>query len=187
MQQLTTGQKLAAARQKVRSRSPYYRAALYRVRWRPDDSVPTLGMTKDGVVYYSPAFVEKVTSEELAACVVHELYHWIRDHHGRGKALGCDPVVWNVAGDLEINDDLGEQGYSLPKDCLMPKQFKFPEGRLMEEYYNLLPKQAEASGKGQNGEGGAMRGQCGGCAGNPGEGEPGDGGEGSGGKPPGAP
>ncbi len=172
---LPTKAKLAAARSQIKMKSPYYRSALYRVRWVEQPGMGTLGMTANGIIFYDPAFVDTLTTAELAAAVVHELYHWLRDHHGRGKALGNDHQLWNMAGDLEINDDLEEQGYKLPTNCLSVDQFKLPKGKMMEEYYNALRQmqanQQNPGSKAKQGQG-PGHGQCGSCAGNPMPGEP---------------
>lgn len=168
--------KLAAARSQIKMKSPYYRSALYRVRWveqADGGGQGTLGMTANGIIFYNPGFIDTLSTNELAAAIVHELYHWLRDHHGRGKALGNDHQLWNMAGDLEINDDLEEQGYKLPGNCLSVDQFKLPKGRLMEEYYNhLRQQQANQQNPGSKAGKGPGKGQCGSCAGNPMEGEP---------------
>jgi predicted metal-dependent peptidase len=85
--------------------------------------------------------------------------------------------LWNVAGDLFINDQAREHGFTLPKGGLYPETFSYPRNLSADEYYALLVKDGEDKvGEGadgaQAGEGSWKSGKCGSGAGNPIDGEP---------------
>lgn len=53
--------------------------------------------------------------------------------------------------DMELNDDLKNEGMPLPDDPPMPHKYGYPEGRLWEEYYQMLLKNPPPSGGGGGG------------------------------------
>ena len=115
---------------------PYYRVAAMAMTPVAKEDVKTMAVDRWWRIYYNPSLEGRWTPEEGAAVVIHELEHLLRDHAGRAK--GRDPELWNVAADLEINDDLRKEGLPLPKSVLLPKKYGLPPGLLAEEYYALL-------------------------------------------------
>jgi predicted metal-dependent peptidase len=118
------------------------------------------------VLLWCPTFVDRVTVEQLAAVLVHEVGHVLRDHSGRCKMLSANPKLWNIAGDAEINDDLRDD-WDLPDEGgVQPEKLGLKPGLTAEEYYaNLrqeMEKQAgdegdesgEGDGSGEDGDGG---------------------------------
>lgn len=196
--------KLATARLAARQRYPYFSSALLNLIPREAPGLGTLGVTESMLLLWDPDAVARWSLEKLTGVLVHEVGHILRAHARRAKALGIigqdgrplDPQLaklWNVAGDLEINDDLAENHPEcfLPNDLeagLLPKKFKLEDGLTAEAYYADLRQQQEEQneGDGQDGEGDGdgsegkgggpggdpMRGRCGSCAGNPVDGEP---------------
>ena len=57
-------------------------------------------------IYYDPKGVERYEVDELAFILLHEVHHLIRNHADRARSKQVVPDVWNIAGDMEINDDL---------------------------------------------------------------------------------
>ncbi|MGW7608769.1 vWA domain-containing protein [Streptomyces sp. NPDC054766] len=137
--------KLLAARYRAAGDRPYLAAALYALTVVPSTEVPTMGVDRHWRCYVSPAFVEATAVPELAGVWVHEAAHLLRDHHGRADRLpAAAQRDWhrvNVAQDCEINDDLLADGLRLPEGRMEPRRFGLPEGRLFEEYVDLLPPQ----------------------------------------------
>ncbi len=210
---LTCYQKMSAARIIIRDRFPYFRTALHGAVYKemPRGSLNTMAMTERGTVLWDPADVEKLTVEETAASIMHELLHWLRDHAKRCRAINAHPRVWNFAADAEINDDFVARKLKLPKDCVFAKQFQGADGKPMadgniaEVYYNSIRQQAQqlkqpgqkGQGPGQPGDGegeadgdgdgsgdqpGTGQGWCGGVAGRPHPKEPKGSGDGKDGK-----
>ena len=64
----------------------------------------------------------------------------MREHAKRAKYLGVEPLQWNYAADLEINDS-NWQGLEPPTlfPPVTPDLYKLPIGRTAEWYYNNLP------------------------------------------------
>lgn len=208
---LTCHQKMSAARIIIRDRFPYFRAALHGAVYKelPRGSLKTMAMTDRGTLLWDPDDVDKLTVEECAASIMHELLHWLRDHAKRCRAINAHPRVWNFAADAEINDDIVAMKLKLPKDCIFAKHFQDANGKAMadgniaEVYYQTIRQNAQnlkqpgqPGGKGQgqgdgDGEGdgdgsgdspGVGQGWCGGVAGRHHPKEPKDGGGGKDGK-----
>ncbi|MBQ7430619.1 MAG: hypothetical protein IJV29_13215 [Butyrivibrio sp.] len=71
---------------------------------------------------------------------LHELWHAARLHDVR---LGDrDPVVWNIAGDYRINNDLLSDGFELPPDCLQNSKYtrNISEEEIYDDIYHASPK-----------------------------------------------
>lgn len=72
---------------------------------------------------------------------IHEILHITDLHHFRMK--GKDPGLWNIATDIEINQQLNSAIAVLPKDALMYYHFNLPKGLSAEEYYEILENRDE--------------------------------------------
>lgn len=148
------------------------------------DRVPTMAVDKYFRVYANPDFIlemiemaKNVSAENpCAACgdsqhhpiayvagvICHEAWHPLREHHVRAQdAELTNFYIWNIATDMEINDDLMQIfGHNTPKLCLppvqvmkdgdkkeggvlVPKVFDMEDGRLAEHYYYELLKKAD--------------------------------------------
>lgn len=128
--------KLAIARLAAVKRWPYYASALFALIPREKSEVKTMAVDMFWRLYFSPAFVEEHTVEHLTGVLFHEVEHLLRKHHGR--RLTRNPKAWNVATDLEINDDLARCKVELPWGVLMPDMFNVPAGQMAEAYYDSL-------------------------------------------------
>jgi predicted metal-dependent peptidase len=158
--------KLAAARFVAAQKAPYFTQALTSLvpREVPDNTLPTktIAVTKTGILIYEKQFVDRVTVPELAGTLIHETMHIMREHHARMNST-MNPVRWNVAVDMEINDDLKAMGVTLPQGAIYPSTFKLEDGKTAEEYYEALEKQnPDPPPQGGPGDPG-----CGSGAGNP--------------------
>ena len=73
-------------------------------------------------------------SATVAAVLLHEVGHLLRDHAGRAANLPTPrhQLAWNLAGDAEINDDLITAGVPLPEGCVTPAALGCPDGDLAE-------------------------------------------------------
>jgi predicted metal-dependent peptidase len=90
------------------------------------------------------SFMEKLTVPERMAVLKHESAHFVNKHMVR--RAGRDPIRWNFAGDMAINQDI--QG--LPSKCIkLPENW--PARVATEVYYDLLNKEAKKKGT-KNGE-----------------------------------
>lgn len=157
-------EKLMAARFKTSLDRPYLNKALWNLRPVKADmskSVghPTLGVDQYWRLYYDEIAIAKWDVDQLAAVLYHEIMHLLRDHAGRRETRAAGPRLWNIAADMEINDDLKSENVRLPPGGVYPSTCEFPDGELAEMYYNRLlqncpPMEISITG-----------GMCGSCAG----------------------
>ena len=135
--------KLLAARYRAATDRPYLASALYSLTIVPSDRVPTMGVDRHWRCYVSPAFVAATSVPELAGVWIHEVAHLLRDHHGRAERLPAadqrDRIRVNLAQDCEINDDLLDDGLTLPDGRVEPKTFGLRAGCLFEQYLPQIP------------------------------------------------
>ena len=164
----TPEEKLTLCRTMAIKMAPYFQTAMFALRPRKV-GIPlgTLGVTKSGIMYYDPEVFNKWTPAEVAAVLIHEVNHIIRDHADRAEQVGAaqnnrptpTSQLWNIAGDCEINDDL--EYFPLPQERVHPDNFDLEEGQVAEWYFNKL------QGKQQQ----QPPPQCGSCSGAPSEAE----------------
>jgi predicted metal-dependent peptidase len=154
--------------------------------------VPTMAVDKYYRVYVSPNFIDEciklarevspqkpcVSCGEtkhhdiayVAGVICHEAWHPLREHQDRARTQvivnGMRAYVYNVATDLEINDDLMQcfKHVKKPKLCLPPIQiakdgehkeggvlipsvYGFEEGKLAEEYFQRLMDKVKDNGQ----------------------------------------
>lgn len=153
--------KLAAATFRLSAQMPYLAHGLWAMKRFPRPELGTVCVDNAWRLFYDPEVIEKWEFTEVVGVMYHELCHLLRDHHARGEQFN-DPVGWNIAADLEINDliyhDISPFG-QLPSEAIFPKTFELPHMQLAEEYYRHLPKGTF------NTDRTITAGQCGSCAG----------------------
>lgn len=140
------------------SKMPYFTAAVMGLVPYQMPGFGTLGVTARGVLIWDPELSQKWTVEHLAWVLLHEAGHYLRDHAGRQKMHSAEHSLWNIAGDAEINDDLlaaggvfppltkedGATGDRIGKPSgVTPIEIGCEDGRLAEEYYSHLRKNAK--------------------------------------------
>lgn len=162
---------LQAARVKCSQDRPYLASLLLRLTPIASPGLKTMAVDKFARLYFDPEV--NWTVPQMATVLYHECCHLLRDHAGRGDAMGItqdNAMAWNVVCDAEINDDIeAERNAQWPFPCVLPGTLNPPQknGGMAEEYYATLPKQFKQSG-GNTGEPKPGAGHCGGAAGNPG-------------------
>lgn len=165
--------KLATVRFLAAHKRPYFATALFAMHLVPTTQVDTMAVDKYGRVYINPGRIGEGTKvkagewtvDQCAAVLVHELGHWLRKHHERAEHMlaqaALDDVEQarrsaNICQDAELNDDLEGNGLTLPDEAVTPKKFGWPDGRLWEEYYQMLqkspPHPGSSSGKTKGGK-----------------------------------
>ena len=131
---------------------PYYSRGFQALTFVPDERVPTMGVDKYWRVYYNPTWCTK-NVHTLYNVVRHELEHLLRDHAGRRGVRG--PELWNVACDMEINDELSP----LPLGACLPDSINEPDHKTAEYYYSKIPPEQSGEGSGDEGEGSGVTGK----------------------------
>ncbi len=146
---LTPQQKLSAARLLATMKLPYFTSGLLSLApvWLPDSTLSsnaggTLSVTDNWVLLIEPAAVQRWSVDQLAGVLVHEMLHVLREHFPRSRNIGVTTPglakLWNISGDLEINDDLLTAELELPPEGIFPKTFGFEDGLSAEHYYRKL-------------------------------------------------
>ena len=134
---------------------PWFAPALHAATPILRGDIPFLAaVDRWGRVYFHPRRIEKIVGEralhevlpEVAFIWYHELAHMLREHASRAHDMGAQPLVWNMAADMEINDLLPEGlRYPAEEQLIVPRQFGLPEGRLAEYYYQQLRDRQQAN------------------------------------------
>jgi predicted metal-dependent peptidase len=98
-----------------------------------DPRLPTAA-TDGAQVFVDAGFMLGLTPEERRFVLAHEIWHCALGHLARRG--GREALRWNVAADHEVNALLAEEGFAVPDDCVLIRQWR---GRSAEEVYDLLP------------------------------------------------
>ena len=110
------------------------------------DWLPTIA-TDGRYFYYNRHFVDALNDEELVFGMGHEVLHCVYDHMDKKRLGNRDPRLWNIANDYVINNDLVEaqigEKITLVEICY---DWKY-RGKISEEIYDDLFKQAEKEGR----------------------------------------
>jgi predicted metal-dependent peptidase len=126
-------------------RRPFYAVLLMHLNRVEDWTCDT--MWTDGInLGYNPRFVLSLTVDEVDAVLCHETKHCAYGHIWR--MMWRDPELWNRACDYVINLTLDDEGFRLPKDCLLDQKYR---GLTPEQVYELLVRdKQDGKGKGKN-------------------------------------
>lgn len=131
--------RLAAARLNACRRWPAATSAILSLIPVEKRGFGTLGVDKHWRLYYDPDYLQSVEPDEAVGLILHEVSHLLLKHHARRG--GRDAKLWNIAGDLAINDRLQQEGHPLPPDGCFPKDFQLPGNLSAEQYYRHLEDQ----------------------------------------------
>lgn len=149
-------QLLRMARAYAAEQLPWFAPALYAAPLVLTDHCPSVAAVDEGMwIYFNPERARQLLTQaettqralrQLAFLWVHEICHVLRRHAERAKEKGAEPIRWNIAADLEINDAQWK-GLEIPEAFppLLPKQLGLPEGKLAEFYYDALEKEVRST------------------------------------------
>lgn len=94
-----------------------------------DSDIPTAGISGREIAW-NPEWFLSLSEDSRVAVLLHELWHLARLHNIRRGTR--DKVLWNIACDIRINNDLSMDGYSLEEAGGLV-DFEYDEPRLTEE------------------------------------------------------
>jgi predicted metal-dependent peptidase len=94
------------------------------------------------VFYYDPETIAQWPIEWVEFGWFHETLHIMLHHFDR--CGDRDARLYNLAGDLFINQTGAEADFIVPPFALMPQKMGFPLNLTTDEYYELLLKQAQS-------------------------------------------
>jgi predicted metal-dependent peptidase len=139
--------RLAAARLLAAESHPFLAIALYALTPVADYTRPTFAVDENWRLFVNPQQLIDWSVQEVAGVLLHEVGHVVRDHAGRARtAIVTDEsarLLWNLAADAEINDDLRNAKVVLPQPAVFPETLKSPPGRVAEFYYANLTERAQ--------------------------------------------
>ncbi|HVL81325.1 MAG TPA: VWA-like domain-containing protein [Actinomycetota bacterium] len=139
--------KLAASRLWAAHRFPYLATGLFACSIV---GVPQLGgvaVDERWRLYIDPTLVDELPVEQIGSLLVHHVGHLLRDHSGRAASMGVDRSSaddWALAADAELNDDLKGADLQIPGEVVLPERFGAEEGRMAEEYFQLVRRKRDS-------------------------------------------
>jgi predicted metal-dependent peptidase len=130
----------AAARLRAARLQPYMASAIFSLIPIPIPGYGTFGVDRYWRVYVDMDMAREWGVEATAGVLLHEVHHVVRDHHKRADLAGvrqAERLLWNLAGDAAINDDLVAAGIPLP-DPVLPESLGLADGGIEETYFTQL-------------------------------------------------
>ena len=143
---------------------PFFASITLRHPMTETRNIPTAQITDRGHISYNPDFIENLSVKQAVFVLCHEVMHYACMHGIRRKHR--DPFIWNIAGDMYINDVLKQCGVGeFLQGCIdAPGSSK----KSVEDLYQDLMQQVQeqcGKGSGKGKEGGKGKGL-------PGQGDP---------------
>jgi len=134
--------RLAAGRLVAARAQPYLASALFALQAVPVSGLGTFAVDRHWRLYVDPEALRRWEVPAIAAVLLHEVAHLVRDHASRAENLGvwgtASSLTWNLAADLAINDDLDADRAGLPDGAVRPADFDLAAGLAEETYYAHL-------------------------------------------------
>lgn len=136
--------RVQAARTTLLLDNPFFGVLALQLGLIEDDTCET-AWTNGRSIGFSPAFVDKLTQDELCGVLAHEVLHCACGHPWRRDQR--DHKQFNVACDYAINPIIRDAGMKLPSCALLEPQYA---GKWAEWIYDRLPKpQDDSNGNGK--------------------------------------
>jgi predicted metal-dependent peptidase len=123
---------------------PFIGSVAINMPFELDETIATAG-TNGKRVRFNPAFIEKLTDEELKFLVAHECLHPMLEHNYRRN--GRTAKRWNQAADYVINQLLVDEkiGKFIDGGCLNQATYN-AGGGTSDGIYNILPEDNDNGG-----------------------------------------
>lgn len=87
-------------------------------------------------IFFDIDFLSTLKKDQICFVIAHEVWHAVMSHMLRLN--GRDMHLFNIAADIEINELLAQEGFSVIKDACTAAAYNFDRGLSAEEYYELL-------------------------------------------------
>jgi predicted metal-dependent peptidase len=101
---------------------PFFSYISLYVKFKEDNTCPTIGINRNGVCSYNKEFLESLSNKELRGVILHELLHIIY-MHTFVDINTYDKTICNIAMDIKVNQaivTLKDDNYELPKGGVIP-------------------------------------------------------------------
>ena len=131
---------LARARLQALRLCPYLAAAITSLTFYRADGIATFAVDARLRVFVDPAVLCEWSVSQTAGALIHEVNHVLRGHFARARG---SKEIWNVASDLEINDDLARARIELPIGALLPITLGLPDSQTAEFYAAALQRNSD--------------------------------------------
>jgi len=116
--------------------SPFFGDLAMHLKIQKSDSVPAMGVTPYGDMYYNPKFIDTVNDDELKFVIAHEVLHCSTGQMIRKGYR--DQLLWNLAMDFTTNIILRDACIGkVPQGALLDDSFR---NMITEEVYNEIYK-----------------------------------------------
>lgn len=112
---------------------PFFGVLALQLKLIEDSTIPTM-RTNGVVIQYSPAFVDRLTQDQVIGVLAHEVMHCAAGHCWRRGERNLKK--WNVACDYVINPIIESAKFKLPVGRLFDPQWI---GKCAEYVYDRLP------------------------------------------------
>lgn len=138
---------LANSRRTLLNREPFIGSVMMQMDIIPSRDIRVRTAATDGrKIFFDIAFMSTLSSEDIVFVLGHEAFHAVMCHFARTENRNRE--LMNVATDLEVNQILSKDGFSVPQQALMPGRFNLPPDLAAEEYYELLLQYGKQGQKG---------------------------------------
>ncbi len=95
--------RVLSARREILRKFPFYGLVLLNMPLMLDEGLDTAA-TDGKKLYFSPAFLSKLSKEETEFLLLHETLHVVLRHpFRRPSSVNYDPLAWNLACDIVVN------------------------------------------------------------------------------------
>lgn len=134
---------------------PYMASMLFSLRPVNAPGIGTFAVDTGHRLYVDFDGVKPRGSRWCAEALLHECGHLFGEHASRAEQAGVNPherMVWNIAGDAEINDDLRDAGCEM-KDAVFPDSIGQADYQTAEIYMHGLREQMPPQTAGGDGDG----------------------------------
>lgn len=90
---VTPEEKLISARLMAVHKFPYFASGIFALRPKEMPGLGTFATSQNGIMRWDPAFVQKFPIEQIAAVIVHEMFHLLMNHFERQKTHKADAIM----------------------------------------------------------------------------------------------
>jgi len=133
---MTAKDKITKAKIQLILNEPFFATLLLSIPLLEDATTKTI-ITNGLQIRYNPEFVGKISVDEIAALLCHEILHITNFHATRRQ--GRNAQQWNQACDYAINPLLKDCGF-LPKGCKVANEYNNMHA---EKIFSMLPAPSE--------------------------------------------
>jgi len=120
------------------SKFPHFAEIINNCDFVVDKNIPSVA-TDGKAIYYNPDFMTSITEEQQKFAIINAILHVAFNHNNRAE--GKDQLLWNIATDAIINENLKREGLSAVEGSInIPGAINYSA----EELYNKLLEEKEA-------------------------------------------